>query len=184
MSKGKILIVDDELFVAEYAQALLNRQGYRCTLYTDPRDALAAFRADPDRFSILITDLSMPNLTGLELADAIRSMSEGFPVIAVANGTEALAAMDTPAGRFGLLVTEGILSGASTLEVIERALILDPDCRVVIASAHVPDQLLQRGVDTGTYVLLPKPFDAGQLREAVNEAVGRKSAAPSEAGAA
>ena len=108
---------------------------------------------------------------------------EGFPVIAVANGTEALAAMEGPAGRFGLLITEGILSGASTMEVIEHAQMADPDCRVVIASAHLPDQLLQRGVDTGSYVLLAKPFDTSRLREAVNEAVGRKSAAPSEAGA-
>ncbi|HEY5808578.1 MAG TPA: ATP-binding protein, partial [Povalibacter sp.] len=80
--KGEeILIVDDEPFVAEYAQALLNRQGYRCAYYTDPREALAAFRAAPKRFSILVTDLSMPNLTGLELTDAIRSLSERFPVI-------------------------------------------------------------------------------------------------------
>jgi len=108
---------------------------------------------------------------------------EGFPVIAVANGTEALAAMEGPAGRFGLLITEGIIAGVATTEIIERALLVDPDCRVVIASAHLPDQLLQRGIETGSYILLPKPFDASQLREAVNEAIGRKAGVEASTGA-
>lgn len=136
--------------------------------------------ANPTRCRVLLVD-GQPEIRALVERVLTR---EGFPVIAVANGTEALAAMDGPAGRFGLLITEGILAGAATMEVIERALLADPDCRVVVASAHLPDQLLQRGIDTGSYILLAKPFDMSRLREAVNEAVGRKSVAPSEAGAA
>jgi CheY-like chemotaxis protein len=80
--KGEeVLIVDDEPVVAEYAHTLLDRNGYRCTYYTDPRDALAAFSATPSRFSILITDLTMPHLTGLELVGEIRSLNENLPVI-------------------------------------------------------------------------------------------------------
>lgn len=132
---------------------------------------------NPTRCRVLIVD-GQPEIRAVVERILTR---EGFPVIAVANGTEALAAMEGPAGRFGLLITEGVLSGVPTTEIIERALLVDPDCRVVIASAHLPDQLLQRGVETGSYIMLPKPFDASQLREAVNEAVGRKSGITSAA---
>jgi signal transduction histidine kinase len=135
---------------------------------------------NPTRCRVLIVD-GQPEIRALVERILTR---EGFPVIAVGNGTEALAAMEGPAGRFGLLITEGILSGVPAAEIIERALLVDPDCRVVIASAQLPDQLLQRGVETGSYILLAKPFDASQLREAVNEAVGRKSSVTSTAGAA
>lgn len=135
---------------------------------------------NPTRCRVLVVD-GQPEIRALVERILTR---EGFPVIAVANGTEALAVMEGPAGHFGLLITEGVLSGAPTTEIIERALLVDPDCRVVIASAHLPDQLLQRGVETGSYILLAKPFDASQLREAVNEAVGRKSSVTSAAGAA
>ncbi len=126
---------------------------------------------NPTRCRVLVVD----GQTEIRLLVERILAREGFPVIAVANGTEALAAMEGPAGRFGLLITEGIISGASTTEIIERATLVDPDCRVVIASAHLPDQLLQRGIETGSYILLAKPFDASQLREAVNEAIGRKA---------
>lgn len=99
---------------------------------------------------------------------------EGFPVMAVATGEDALAALEGPAGGFGLLITEGIVAGAPASAVIARALLLNAACRVIVASAHQPDQLVQRGIDTGSYILLAKPFDASLLREAVNDAIGRK----------
>ncbi|MFL6578178.1 MAG: ATP-binding protein [Povalibacter sp.] len=77
----EVLIVDDEPLVAEYAHTLLDRYGYRCTYCTDPRDALAAFKAAPSRFSILITDLTMPHLTGVDLIERIRAINENLPVI-------------------------------------------------------------------------------------------------------
>ena len=77
----EVLIVDDEPVVAEYAHTLLDRNGYRCTYYTDSRDALAAFSTAPSRFSIVITDLTMPHLTGLNLIEEIRAINETVPVI-------------------------------------------------------------------------------------------------------
>ena len=135
---------------------------------------------NPTRCRVLVVD-GQPEIRAL--VERILSR-EGFPVIAVASGAQALAAMEGPAGRFGLLITEGILPGVSAMEVIERALLVDPDCRVVIASANLPDQLVQRGIESGSYIPLAKPFDTSQLREAVNEAVGRKSGVTPAAGAA
>jgi PAS domain S-box-containing protein len=77
----EVLIVDDEPLVAEYAHTLLDRNGYRCTYCTDPRDALAAFEAAPSRFSIVITDLTMPHLTGVDLIEKIRAIKGDLPVI-------------------------------------------------------------------------------------------------------
>jgi len=129
----------------------------------------------PTRCRVLVAD-AQPEIRSLVERILVR---EGFPVIAVGNGDEALTALaGGEAGRFGLLVVEGIMPGASTMEIIDRALAGNSDCRVIIASAHLPDQLLLRGIETGRYGQLPKPFDAGQLREAVNEALGKKAAAP------
>jgi DNA-binding response OmpR family regulator len=77
----EVLIVDDEPLVAEYAHTLLDRNGYRCTYCTDPREALAEFKAAPSRFSILITDLTMPHLTGVDLMEKIRAINADLPVI-------------------------------------------------------------------------------------------------------
>jgi DNA-binding response OmpR family regulator len=77
----EILMVDDESFVVDFVQTLLERQGYRCTCFTDPRAALDAFGEGGTRFSMVITDLTMPNLTGLELIDAIRHSGRHIPVI-------------------------------------------------------------------------------------------------------
>jgi signal transduction histidine kinase/ActR/RegA family two-component response regulator len=126
---------------------------------------------NPTRCRVLVAD-KQSEIRSLVERVLVR---EGFPVIAVASGTEALAAMGGTAGCFGLLVIEGILPGAGALEVVERALAENPDCRIIIASAHLPDQLLQRGIDTGRYCHLAKPFDVGELREAVNTALGKKS---------
>ncbi len=130
--------------------------------------------ANPTRCRVLVAD-GQTEIRSLVERILVR---EGFPVIAVADGAEALAALQGEAGRFGMLVVEGIMPGASTMEIIERALAGNPDCRVIVASAHLPDQLLQRGIEAGRYSPLAKPFDAGQLREAVNLALGKQISIP------
>jgi signal transduction histidine kinase len=101
---------------------------------------------------------------------------EGFPVIAVANGDEALAALAVDGSRFGLLVTGGVMPGRPTDEIVRRALEVEPECRVVIVSDQRQDELMLRGIEAGRSCRLPKPFDAGQLREAVNDVLRRTAA--------
>jgi PAS domain S-box-containing protein len=75
MPKGagqRVLVVDDEAAVAQTTVHLLEQAGYRAEACTDPQAALARFRADPDGFALVLTDLTMPRLTGLELAAEIR----------------------------------------------------------------------------------------------------------------
>jgi CheY-like chemotaxis protein/two-component sensor histidine kinase len=76
-----ILLVDDEAPIARLEQMTLERLGYRVTPHTSSLDALEAFRAHPDAFDLVITDMTMPNLTGDRLAREVRLLKPGIPVI-------------------------------------------------------------------------------------------------------
>jgi PAS domain S-box-containing protein len=77
----RILFVDDEEPLAHWGQLLLERLGYRVTVRTNGREALEAFRVDPHRFDLVITDQTMPQMTGDILARALRDLRPDLPVI-------------------------------------------------------------------------------------------------------
>ena len=77
----EILRVDDEPSVAEFAASRLKHFGYRPVLFRDPRETLAAFNATPGRFAVVVTDLTMPHLTGLELINQIRFVRPLVPAV-------------------------------------------------------------------------------------------------------
>ena len=62
-------------------QGILEDLGYEVTAKNDSVEALALFTADPSRFDILITDQTMPDMTGMELAKAVLAVRPGMPVI-------------------------------------------------------------------------------------------------------
>ena len=77
----KILVVDDEVSLGQYMSELLMNHGYDPLLVTDSSEALALFKREPDRFAMLITDYTMPNLTGEELIKSLREIRPQLPVI-------------------------------------------------------------------------------------------------------
>jgi PAS domain S-box-containing protein len=77
----RILFVDDEPMLADLAGRSLGRLGYAVTTYTNPTDALARFEVGPQDFDILVTDLTMPKMTGEALAEAVRRRRPDLPVI-------------------------------------------------------------------------------------------------------
>ena len=77
----RVLLVDDEQAVARSSARILERFGYRVTFHTDPTQALAAFRERPDGFDLVISDLTMPGLSGLDLARQMLALRPGLPVI-------------------------------------------------------------------------------------------------------
>jgi len=84
--QGKhILYLDDDEAIVFLMTRLLERQGYRVSGFTDARAALAAARADPGRFDLVVTDYNMPGLSGLEVARALRDIRADLPV-AMASG--------------------------------------------------------------------------------------------------
>ena len=77
----RILFVDDEPPLARLGQRRLEGLGYAVTVATSGGQALALFRADPNSFDLVITDFTMPDRTGLELAAEIARTRPGIPVV-------------------------------------------------------------------------------------------------------
>jgi PAS domain S-box-containing protein len=77
----KILFVDDEGAIAETAKSLLEKIGYRVEAYTDPQRAFDEFTARKDYFDLVITDMSMPHLTGEELSTRLLEIRPDIPIL-------------------------------------------------------------------------------------------------------
>jgi two-component system, cell cycle sensor histidine kinase and response regulator CckA len=73
--------VDDEEPVRTIGASLLRRFGFAPVVYARPVEALQAFRANPTYFSAVISDLTMPEMTGLELARQIQATDPTVPII-------------------------------------------------------------------------------------------------------
>jgi DNA-binding NtrC family response regulator len=76
-----LLIIDDEPKLLDLLRRYLGRLGYEVETCGNAQDALALFRASPDRFTMAITDLSLPTLTGEELIEQMRQIRPGLPAI-------------------------------------------------------------------------------------------------------
>ncbi len=77
----RILLVDDEEPIAYMVKIMLERLGYQVTVRTSSQDALDAFKANPLKFDIVISDRGMPNMTGEQLARELISIRPGIPII-------------------------------------------------------------------------------------------------------
>lgn len=77
----RILLVDDEKSLVDANTVLLESLGYRITGMTSPIEALEAFSTDPERFDLVITDMTMPQMTGDRLAHALLKIRPELPVI-------------------------------------------------------------------------------------------------------
>lgn len=73
--------MDDEEAIVLMTQQTLERLGYQVTTRTSSVEAHEAFRAKPDEFDLVITDMTMPNMTGLELASRLREIRADIPII-------------------------------------------------------------------------------------------------------
>ena len=80
-SGKRVMIVDDDEPVLQLSEELLKRKGYYVEAFSDSTKALHALRLVPDAFDVVITDQSMPELTGTELTREIRKFNEELPVI-------------------------------------------------------------------------------------------------------
>jgi len=76
-----ILYVDDDLMLAELQEQLLTQHGYTVSVMNDSVEALKLFAANAERFDIIITDQTMPHLTGEELIGEIKKIRPAIPTI-------------------------------------------------------------------------------------------------------
>jgi CheY-like chemotaxis protein len=86
----RILLVDDEFHVTKIETRMLEHLGYQVTTSNDSKEALDLFLSQPDRFDILITDLTMPGLNGAQLSKKILEDCPDFPIIMCTGFSETL----------------------------------------------------------------------------------------------
>jgi two-component system, cell cycle sensor histidine kinase and response regulator CckA len=77
----RILLVDDEPSIVNMQKQTLERLGYTVAAVTSSRNALETFRLSPASFDLMITDMTMPDLTGDKLARALKEIRPDIPVI-------------------------------------------------------------------------------------------------------
>ena len=78
---GRLMIVDDDERLASVIARLLESQGYECTPFSSQREAIEAMRAEPSRFELVLTDLSMPQMSLSAFVTALREISPAVPII-------------------------------------------------------------------------------------------------------
>lgn len=89
--KGRILFVDDEEALVEIAKQMLERLGYEVVAEKDSVKALKQFQRDPAKFDLVITDQTMPNMTGIELAKKLMSIKKDLPIILCTGFSEVIS---------------------------------------------------------------------------------------------
>lgn len=76
-----LLIVDDEEAIVEVVGDMLRDLGYKITVRTSSVEALEAFKANPDIYDCMVSDHTMPNMTGIDLTREIQKVRNDFPVV-------------------------------------------------------------------------------------------------------
>ncbi len=117
MGKERILFVDDEEELARLGKEALEQFGYTVFSTADSVEAFEAFRAAPGKFDLVVTDQTMPQMTGMELAAELRQIRPSIPVILCTGYSE--------------LVTEQNIRAAGIQEVVMKPLIMHEVGRII-----------------------------------------------------
>ena len=112
-----VLYLDDDQFLVFLVKRLLERRGLRVSAYLDPGEALAALRANPASFDLVVSDYNMPEMSGLEVARVVPAIRVDLPVVMVSGFVD-----DT-------LQTQAKAAGVR--EVIFKAEAMDGFCEVI-----------------------------------------------------
>jgi PAS domain S-box-containing protein len=86
-----LLFIDDEEPLADIMHTMLSDLGYRVTCMTRPVEALALFRENPSQFDLVITDYTMPGLTGADLVTLMRDVRRDMPIIMATGFSERMS---------------------------------------------------------------------------------------------
>ena len=105
-----ILVLDDEPMITEIIAEGLQALGYRVTMFTDPREALLAFGRNPKSFDLIISDLTMPGMTGVELLRAVRSIHKEIPFLLCTGYSLDHAVPDLDTAMFSAIISKPVSS--------------------------------------------------------------------------
>jgi len=116
-----ILLLDDEPALTGALQRLLVRLNYRVSTSNNPRETLQIYRNNPAQFDLVITDLTMPEMNGLEVARQLRSLRPDLPIILASGFSSDLSRENLEANGICDLLEKPI-SRTALAEVVHRAL--------------------------------------------------------------
>ncbi len=114
-----ILIVDDDEEITTMMKDMLGPLGYKIDICNKSPEALKVIRQQPDKYDLLISDLTMPKVTGLDLSENIQELRLGLPVIIMTGYSDSLA--KTAQKQYGIkqVVKKPILRHELTLAIRE-----------------------------------------------------------------
>ncbi len=76
-----VIVVDDEPVIVDMVKMMLENFGYKVDAFTDGLEVVQAFKQQPDKYDLLVSDLTMPKMTGLDLADQLHKENPDLPVM-------------------------------------------------------------------------------------------------------
>jgi len=94
-STGRLAVVEDDQDMAEVIEAFFKPRGFDVTTFTTPLDALASLKKNPNDYDVIITDLMMPELTGIEFTQRLHEEEIDIPVILVTGHNDVDLAVQT-----------------------------------------------------------------------------------------
>ena len=121
MGRESILFVDDEKILIDIGRDLLTRLGYQVETRASSLDAIEAFRANPMKYDLIISDMTMPKMDGIQLAKAIKAVRPGIPIILSSGFSE----------KFGSMAMKDIPAEAILMKPVAYAELADTVRRVL-----------------------------------------------------
>ena len=123
-SRPRILVADDSLTVREMERQLLTEAGYEVTVAVDGVDAWNSLRAAPSPFHLVVTDMDMPRMSGVELCELIRADTSlgDLPVIMITYKDREEDRRRAISAGVNLYLTKGSFQDDTFLEGIKRLL--------------------------------------------------------------
>src|SRR5215210_6484117 len=104
MQQPRVLVVDDEAYVRELLRDILENEGCQAVIADDGQKALALF--DAGKFDAIFTDIGMPEMSGWELADAIRARDSHVPLAVITGWGEAVGSAEQKGAQIDWVVTK------------------------------------------------------------------------------
>jgi CheY-like chemotaxis protein/two-component sensor histidine kinase len=128
---GNIMVVDDEINIRQIIQQYLTNFGYQVTIFENAFEALEAFEFDPDRFDLMITDMTMPGMTGSELSEKVLVLRPDFPIILCTGYSESI----TEGKAYEMGINQYLLKPVDNrklVQMVREILLADPEKRALL----------------------------------------------------
>jgi CheY-like chemotaxis protein len=118
----KVLLVDDEKKIVAWTEKVLTRLGYDVVTATGPREALKKFEKMQDSLDLVVTDLSMPEMTGIQMAGRIKKIRGDIPIILSTGFSEGLSSRELSENGISQVIMKPMIAGELASIIKKHAL--------------------------------------------------------------